>query len=145
MVLTTLYHNESVGLSPPVKYFYWTFYGGTSFLLFMFSVCHVFASVHCCLVVTCWKGARLWSSWCLVMVEWLFLAVPWGCLRFVIVLFPDHTHLLYLLLSRVVSWVRCGTWLYRFLIFPLSYFAIEIQMTSIASKYLKIGTFPTFT
>ena len=34
------------------------------------------------------------SSWCLVMVEWLFLAVPWGCLRFVIVVFPDHTHLL---------------------------------------------------
>ena len=33
------------------------------------------------------------SSWCLVMVEWLFLAVPWGCLRFVIVVFPDHTHL----------------------------------------------------
>ena len=38
------------------------------------------------------------SSWCLVMVEWLFLAVPWGCLRFVIVVFPDHTHLLFLLL-----------------------------------------------
>ena len=36
------------------------------------------------------------SSWCLVMVEWLFLAVPWGCLRFVIVVFPDHTHLLFL-------------------------------------------------
>ena len=35
------------------------------------------------------------SSWCLVMVEWLFLAVPWGCLRFVIVIFPDHTHLLF--------------------------------------------------
>ena len=35
------------------------------------------------------------SSWCLVMLEWLFLAVPWGCLRFVIVVFPDHTHLLY--------------------------------------------------
>ena len=33
------------------------------------------------------------SSWCLVMVELLFLAVPWGCLRFVIVVFPDHTHL----------------------------------------------------
>ena len=32
------------------------------------------------------------SSWCLVMVEQLFLAVPWGCLRFVIVVFPDHTH-----------------------------------------------------
>ena len=34
------------------------------------------------------------SSLCLVMVEQLFLAVPRGCLRFVIVAFPDHTHLL---------------------------------------------------
>ena len=32
------------------------------------------------------------SSWCLVMVEWFFLTVPWGCLRFVIVVFSDHTH-----------------------------------------------------
>ena len=37
------------------------------------------------------------SSWCLVMVKWLFLAVPWGCLQFVIVVFPDHTHLLFFL------------------------------------------------
>ena len=36
------------------------------------------------------------SSLCLLMVEWLFLAVPRGCLRFVIVVFPDHTHLLFL-------------------------------------------------
>ena len=36
------------------------------------------------------------STWCLVMVEHLFLAVPQGCLRFVIVVFPDHTHLLFL-------------------------------------------------
>ena len=35
------------------------------------------------------------SSWCLVMVEQLFLGVPWGCLRFVIVVSPDHTHLLF--------------------------------------------------
>ena len=34
-------------------------------------------------------------SWCLVVVERLFLAVPWGCLQFVIVVFPDHTHLLF--------------------------------------------------
>ena len=39
------------------------------------------------------------SSWCLVMVERLFLAVPWGCLQFVIVVFPDHTHLLFLILN----------------------------------------------
>ena len=32
------------------------------------------------------------SSWCLVMVEWLFLAVAWGGLRFVIVVFPDDTY-----------------------------------------------------
>ena len=37
------------------------------------------------------------SSWCLVMVEWLFLAVPWGCLRIAIVVFSDRTHLLFLL------------------------------------------------
>ena len=35
------------------------------------------------------------SSWCLMMVEWLFLVVPWGCLRFVVVVFPDHTGLLF--------------------------------------------------
>ena len=32
------------------------------------------------------------SSWCLLMDERLFLAVPRGCLQFVIVVFPDHTH-----------------------------------------------------
>ena len=36
------------------------------------------------------------SSWCLEMLERLFLTVPQGCLRFVIVVFPDHTHLIFL-------------------------------------------------
>ena len=46
------------------------------------------------------------SSWCLVMVERLFLAVPWGCLQLVIVVFPDHTHLLFLLVGtwKIDSW-----------------------------------------
>ena len=35
------------------------------------------------------------SLWCLMMVEWLFLGVPWVCLWFVIVVFPGHTHLLF--------------------------------------------------
>ena len=35
------------------------------------------------------------SSWCLAMVERRFLAVPQGCLRFVIVVFPDDTHSLF--------------------------------------------------
>ena len=32
------------------------------------------------------------SSWCLVIVVWLFLSVPWVCLQFVIVIFSHHTH-----------------------------------------------------
>ena len=51
------------------------------------------------------------SSWCLVMVERLFIAVPRGCLQFVIVVFPDHTHLLFLFLCETYfKWVlhdRC--------------------------------------
>ena len=44
------------------------------------------------------------SSWCLVMVERLFLAMPRGCMQFVIVVFPDHTHLLFLgQLEKVVT------------------------------------------
>ena len=35
------------------------------------------------------------SSWCLVIVVWLFLTVPWVCLQFVIVVFPDQTHFLF--------------------------------------------------
>ena len=40
------------------------------------------------------------SSWCLVVVNvlWLFLAVPWACQQCVIVVFPDHTHLFFVLL-----------------------------------------------
>ena len=41
------------------------------------------------------------SSWCFVMVERLFLVVPWGCLRFVIVVFPDDTHLLFLVRPKL--------------------------------------------
>ena len=35
------------------------------------------------------------SSMCLLKLERLFLTVPRGCLRFVIVVFPDHTHILF--------------------------------------------------
>ena len=46
------------------------------------------------------------SPWCLVIVVWLFLAVPWVTLQFVIVVFPDHTHLLFLLtkMNSVLTW-----------------------------------------
>ena len=47
------------------------------------------------------------SPWCLVMVERLFLTVPRGGLQFVIVVFPDHTHLLFL--EKPVSFVHMLT------------------------------------
>ena len=43
------------------------------------------------------------SSRCLAMVERLFLTVPRGCLQFVIVVFPDHTHLLFFIMKRLIS------------------------------------------
>ena len=43
------------------------------------------------------------SSWCLVMVERLFLAVPRGCLWFVIVVFPDLSFFLSLLVRSYMS------------------------------------------
>ena len=46
------------------------------------------------------------SSWCLVMIERLFLVVLWGCLRFVIVLFPDHTHLLFSIWENYAKLVK---------------------------------------
>ena len=48
------------------------------------------------------------SSWCLVMVERLFLAVPQGCLQFVIVVFPDHTDLLFLNCMLSLSVLPCS-------------------------------------
>ena len=34
------------------------------------------------------------SSWCLVVVVWLFLTMPWVCLQFVIVVFSDQMPML---------------------------------------------------
>ena len=48
------------------------------------------------------------SPWCLVMVERLFLTVPRGCLQFVIVVFPDHTHLLFLVIH--LQFLKYGSW-----------------------------------
>ena len=52
-------------------------------MFFVSCVSHAFASVHCCLVVTCWERAVL-------------LAL-------------DGDVYFFLLLSHVVCWVRCGT------------------------------------
>ena len=52
------------------------------------------------------------TSWCLAIVVLLFLAVPWVCLQFVIVVFPDHTHLLLLITQmkcRMRHFIRAYT------------------------------------
>ena len=49
------------------------------------------------------------SSWCLVMVGRLFLAMPRGCLQLVIVAFPDHTHLLFFMhktFENIKAWIK---------------------------------------
>ena len=55
----------------------------------MSCVSHVFASVHCFLVVTCWERAEV------------------------------AMFIVFFLLSHVVFWVRCDTCLYHFLIFAI--------------------------
>ena len=55
------------------------------------------------------------STWCLIIVVWLFLTMPWVCLQFVIVVFPDHTHFFVLspweipVLSQRLSHLENGT------------------------------------
>ena len=82
------------------------------------AVLHKFCSMFCCtllnahsIIAMILMGKRELvallnlSSWCLVMVERFFLAVPRGCLQFVIVVFPDHTH--YFLLYKTQEWYFC--------------------------------------
>ena len=59
------------------------------------------------------------NFWCLVVVGRLFLAVPRGCLRFVIVVFPDHTHLLFSmeLVLRGLNWDKCLCYLDDIIVF----------------------------
>ena len=65
--------------------------------MFYCTLLYVRSSIAIILMGKRWLVALLnLSSWCLVIVGRLFLAVPRGCLQFVIVVFPDHTHLLFL-------------------------------------------------
>ena len=49
-----------------------------------------------------WFICLVLSSWCLVVVVLLFLAVSLVCLRLVIVVFPYHTHLLFLVILYLI-------------------------------------------
>ena len=102
-VLVHIWTKSEVGalwnrLKPSIKIFYWPFQGSASFVDHLCYFCLVFvslssASIYWCLVVTCWERAGLLAFVCDVFL--------WSC----------H----YPLVSRV----RFGAWLYRFLIYAL--------------------------
>ena len=73
------------------------------------------------------------SSWCLVMVERLFLAVPRGCLQLVIVVFPDHTHLLFFAMSLCASVYMC---------FVVTCWERADLLALVCGVYCEIVTFP---
>ena len=59
--------------------------------------CRTLPFVHSCIAIILMEKRELvallnLSSLCIVMVGRLFLVVPRGCLQFVIVVFPGHTH-----------------------------------------------------
>ena len=63
-------------------------------MLFVSCICHAFASVHCCLVVTCWERADL----LIAMSNCDFVTFPFGVLGqvwYLIVLIPDLWRLSY--------------------------------------------------
>ena len=80
--------------------FFWLFQGGTSFvdLLWIFSVLCLLCLCTCLFICVLWSPAGKGQT------SWLSFVVSY-CEN---VTFP------------LVSWVRCGTWLYRFLIFAPS-------------------------
>ena len=108
---------------PSSKTFYWPFQGGTSFvdlLWVLFGLVFampLWASVYVCLEVSVGKGLTSWLSFVVSNCEF--------------VTFP------------LVSWVRCGTWSYRFLIvaplLTLKYIppkTIIIRRFSLSNKFL---------
>ena len=85
---------RETGLSPPVRYFYWPFQCGTSFLDHLCYLCLVFVVRSHLFIAALWPPAgKGLTSWLLFVI---FIVIS--------------------LLSHLVSWDRCGTWLYRFLI-----------------------------
>ena len=87
------------------------------------------------------------SSWCLVMVERLFLAVPWGCLRFVIVVFPDHTHLLFLKtkgFGLLFEWSLMIGFIVVFILHQKNYHCQWRKNISNQRNYAEFCTIPVF-
>ena len=87
-----------------------------------FMLCCALLCVHSSFAIpSIWKrevvALLCLSSWCLVIVMWLFLTMR-VCLQFVIVVCPDHTHLLFLKVI-LISFVKLLAMLRLGLVFVL--------------------------
>ena len=70
--------------------------------MFMSCVCHTFASVHCCIVITCWEKADLFVLFFDSSCD--FVTFPCGILGqmwYLIVLILDLCHLSYFILEQL--------------------------------------------
>ena len=77
------------------------------------------------------------SSWCLVVAVWLFLMMPRVCLQFVIVVFPDHTRLLFLFIDEMVgAWCCSRCQAHQGFIVGFDFFCSSIQLYTLLSPYL---------
>ena len=75
--------------------------------------CRTLLYVHSSIAITLMGKRELvallnLSSWCLVIVVRRFLAMPWVCLQFVIVVFPDHTLTIFVACSSASSFIICS-------------------------------------
>ena len=71
-----------------------------------------------------------------MIVVWLFLAMPWVCLQFVIVVFPDHNHLLFFF-KYIVSMKE------KSLLLFLRVLRTKEHVVSTNSKSVKLQSFST--
>ena len=75
------------------------------------------------------------SSWCLLMVERLFLVVPQGCLWLVIVVFPDHTYYFFMWLAtlqfepKLQNSIRMGIAIFKIFIPEIILWYIRSKIT----------------
>ena len=75
---------------------------------FMSRVCHAVASVHCCLLVTCWERADLLAL--VLDVYCNFVTFPFdilGQVPYLIVSIPDPCYLFYLYDTRKSQINKC--------------------------------------
>ena len=81
------------------------------------------------------------SSWCLAIAAWLFLAVPWVCLWFVCVVFPDHTYFLfYTCIEKHKQIFLSGTKRPRAIIFGMLHYIVDLyQVCSHYGPGLKLA------